>query len=1108
MSIQVAIRHQMHYDYDRYIEVSPQIIRLKPAAHSRTRVEAYSLKIHPENHFINWHQDPFGNYVARIVFPQKINHLYVDVEVIAEMVVINPFDFFLDTYAETMPFEYEEQLKKELLPYFEKTESSPSLLQVVGEAKQRLNKRTIDFLVELNQSIYHKIGYTIRMEPGVQTCDETLERKSGSCRDSAWLLVQVLRHIGLASRFVSGYLIQLKPDDKPIEGPSGPSTDFTDLHAWAEVYIPGAGWIGLDPTSGLFAGEGHIPLTCTPHPMSAAPITGMIEVCETKFSFKNEVTRIYEKPRTSQPVTDQQWIQINQLAERIDSDLDYMDVRLTMGGEPTFVSADDLDSAEWNSAADGPHKRKLAYQLTKNLYEAYGGNGLIHFGQGKQYPGEPLPRWQYGIFRRKDGHPIWRHKELFAPFDQSGHLTVKELYALGDKILEILRLDQNAMIPAYEDAFYFAWEEYKLPNDKDPLQYKLDDPIERKTLTEVLNHGLANPKGYVIPLNQNRETQEWDTCTWQLKRNHLFLIPGNSPIGYRLPLNSIPVTNLIENEYDRDPFSTIGQLVDFEKRLSGKPVDRKPIRKDITFRTALCLEVVNGNAYVFMPPQKRIEAYLELVAAIQLAAKALSIPVLIGGYETPYDAKIEKLLVTPDPGVIEVNISPSKNWNQLSETIFTLYDVAKSARLSSEKFMVDGRHTGTGGGNHITLGGIVPSDSPFIRKPSLIRSMITFWQHHPSLSYLFSGTFIGPTSQAPRVDEGREDALYELDLAFSQIPDTMDPPYWLVDRILRNLLIDVTGNTHRSEFCIDKLYSPFGNTGRLGLVEFRGFEMPPHARMCALQYLLIRALVSSFWKNQYHKKLIYWGRELHDKFMLEHFIRNDFHQVILFLQQSGYDFEPSWFDAYFEFKFPILGILQLNEIGLELRWALEPWHVLGEEVTSQGTARYVDSSVERVQVKLMGWHPDRYSLSCNGTIIPVKATSQKGVFVAGIRYKAWSPPSALHPTIGVDTPLTLDIIDTWNNKSIGGCTYFVAHPGGRNYEITPVNALEAEARRQARFYSEGHTAGSLTLKQESNNFIGRMFNASNEIKDFVIPAMEADLDLGTTFDLRKRKRKA
>jgi uncharacterized protein (DUF2126 family) len=439
----------------------------------------------------------------------------------------------------------------------------------------------------------------------------------------------------------------------------------------------------------------------------------------------------------------------------------------------------------------------------------------------------------------------------------------------------------------------------------------------------------------------------------------------------------------------------------------------------------------------------------------------LNTPVVIEGYLPPHDPRIDVIKVTPDPGVIEVNIHPARSWEHLKEITTGIYEDARQTRLGTEKFQLDGKHTGTGGGNHIVMGGATPGDSPFLRRPDLLRSMIGYWNNHPCLSYLFSSQFIGPTSQAPRVDEGRRNAMYELEIAFKQVPDYGWVPNWLVDRLFRNLLVDLTGNTHRAELCIDKLYSPDHSAGRLGLVELRAFEMPPHARMSLAQQLLVRALIASFWEQPYRDPLVHWGTALHDRCMLPHFLRSDLGRIIDDLNRAGFAFRNEWFDAHYEFRCPQIGDFEQQGIKVELRQAIEPWYVLGEEPAGGGTTRFVDSSVERLEARVTGLFSDRYAVTCNGWKLPLQETGSPGEYVAGVRYRAWQPPSCLHPTIPVHTPLVFDIVDQANGRSLGGCKYHVDHPGGLNPSVYPVNALEAESRRVARFFRMGHTGGLL-----------------------------------------------
>ncbi|MDP2226143.1 MAG: transglutaminase family protein, partial [Moraxellaceae bacterium] len=1084
MSIHVALNHVSDYQYDRPVNLGPHLVRLRPAPHCRTRILSYSLKVSPEKHFINWQQDPQANHTARLVFPEKTTRLRVEVDLVAEMSVFNPFDFFLEPHAEKFPFAYGDKgLVHELAPFLVKTALTPKFAAYV-EAIPRTPTPTIDFLVALNQRLYQDIRYLIRLEPGVQTPEETLTKKSGSCRDSAWLLVQMFRHIGLAARFVSGYLIQLTPDVKALDGPSGPTEDFTDLHAWCEVFLPGAGWIGLDPTSGLFAGEGHLPLACSPRPTSAAPISGLIDECECVFEHHMKVTRIHESPRVTKPYTPEQWQKIEALGHAIDADLDKMDVRLTMGGEPTFVSVDDPDGAEWNTAALGPTKRLRAAELFHRLRNHYAPLGLVHFGQGKWYPGEQLPRWSLNCFWRRDGEPIWIDPALIA--DEKSHYGADAVMAAEflQGVAERLGVAPEFIFPAYEDLFYYMWRERRLPENVDALDSRVQDPMERARLMKVFSQGLDKVIGHVLPLARNAAGSAWQSGRWFLRSEHCYLVPGDSPVGYRLPLDSQPWVSESDYPYVNPPDPTQKQAplpthavlrrqVQGERPAVAKVSDRKrpgPAESAAGLtRTSLCAEPREGRLYLFMPPLDRLDDYLELVSAIEATADALHMPVMLEGYEPPADPRLAHFRITPDPGVIEVNIHPSASWDELVERTTHLYEQAHQSRLTTEKFMVDGRHTGTGGGNHFVLGGASVNDSPFLRRPDVLRSLLAYWHNHPSLSYLFSGLFIGPTSQAPRVDEARNDSLYELEIAFRQIPDPDEGaagmPPWQLDRLLRNLLIDVTGNTHRAEFCIDKLYSPDGTTGRLGLLELRAFEMPPHAEMSLAQQLLLRALVATFWQRPYKPaRLARWGTELHDRFMLPYFVEQDFADVMADLNLAGYPVEKAWFDPHFEFRFPRFGDLAVNGIELEIRHALEPWHVMGEEGTAGGTVRHVDSSLERVQVHVTGMAPERYVLTCNGETVPLRPTGKVGEFVGGVRYRAWQPPSCLHPLIGVHSPLVFDLVDTWNERSLAGCQYHVMHPGGRNYAGFPVNSYEAESRRLARFFRMGHTAGRKVVK--------------------------------------------
>jgi uncharacterized protein (DUF2126 family)/transglutaminase-like putative cysteine protease len=1169
VAIHVALYHKTHYTYDQPVGHGPHVVRLRPAPHCRSRILSYSQRITGGEHFINWQQDPFANWNARLVFPDRMKEFSVEIELIAEMTVYNPFDFFLEDSATNFPFAYDDTLKKDLAPFLEPCRATSQFAAYLAAAKRDIlghpdslphastsaslhrtdvhhegghlpvasppvtepgianhgALRTIDFLVALNQRLQHDVKYLIRLEPGVQSPEETLTKLSGSCRDSGWLLVQLLRHFGLAARFVSGYLVQLAPDVKSLDGPSGTAIDFTDLHAWCEVYLPGAGWVGLDPTSGLLAGEGHIPLSCTPEPGTAAPVSGAVDKCESKLHHEMKITRIYESPRVTKPYTEEQWTEIVKLGHAIDADLNKQDVHLTMGGEPTFVSIDDPDSAEWNFTAVSHKKRVLSGELIKRLRGKFAPGALLHYGQGKWYPGEPLPRWALVAYWRKDGVPIWNDDSLIADESRNYGFGAKDSHALATRIAQVIGVDPKYLLPGYEDAFHYMWKERRFPSNVTPEKSNLKDKLERDRIARIFQQGLGHIVGYALPIRRASSAGQagWTSGPWFLRDDDtLWLLPGDSPMGLRLPIDSIPWVS--EKDYpwiwQPDPTGKLSPLPkEFPLRqqfIAGAPVPsarltpqigrgdsnaraersaaseskncgdpaRKPSLHESApwiVRTAMCVEPRDGRLHVFMPPVATTGDYLELISSVETAARELGLPVIIEGDTPPKDPRLNKLAVTPDPGVIEVNLHPSKSWDELVERTTVLYEEARRTRLGTEKFMLDGRHAGTGGGNHIIIGGETTLDSPVLRRPDLLRSLLAYWQNHPSLSWLFSSLFIGPTSQAPRIDEARNDSLYELEVSFNELDRKLSGnssgpgrsangvPPWLVDRLFRNLLVDASGNTHRAEFSIDKLFAPESSSGRLGLVELRAFEMPPHARMSLAQHLLLRGLISKFWREPYRNNLVRWGTDIHDRWLLPHFCETDFKDVIRDLREAGYPFQFEWFAPHFEFRFPRIGNFTQRDVTVELRTALEPWHVLGEEPGGGGTVRYVDSSLERLQVKARGLIGNRFIITANGRRVPLHPTGTNGEGVAGVRYRAWQPPECLHPTIGVHTPLTFDLYDTWAGRSLGGCSYHVAHPGGLSHATFPVNAYEAESRRLARFFTQVATQGNFTPPPEATN---------------------------------------
>ncbi len=1031
MGIQVELKHRTHYRYDKAVSLGPQIIRLRPGFHCRTPILSYSLSITPSEHTLSWQLDPSSNQQARALFPKKTSAFGVEVNLVADLSPLNPFDFLLDPAVEEYPFQYAPDVARDLHPYLLADHPGP-LLRTFIESCRDQRTSTVKFLLLLNRKVRDEIGYVTRLEHGIQTSEETLQKRSGSCRDSAWLLVEVLRNLGIAARFVSGYLIQLAEAKMELNGPnSGPQSDSADLHAWAEAFLPGAGWIGLDPTSGLLAGEGHIPLACTSSAAQAAPISGTAEQASIDFSYEMSVRRLNDSRPLPQGDAEDQWLRIRQVAHRVDAELEAHDVRLTMGGEPTYVGIDEPESAQWNIDALGDIKRTRGLALIQALREKMAPGGLLHYGQGKWYPGEQLPRWALSCFWRADGIPMWEDIDLIALENHDYGFRRGDALRFMRALARRLQVTAENILPAFEQ----------------------DAPA-------------AEPAGYILPIRRRQPhgVLRWSSQWWFPSAQVIVLLPGDSPIGYRIPTETMPwiAPDELEYAFDDAPFADRVKLplakaqhmdlFDADPEADPlPPVVRPNEAAQELIRPSLCIQIRDGRLHVSLPYAPILADYLDLVSAVEDTCRYLQMPVWIEGYAPAADPRLRSFSVTPDPGVLEINLPPARNWEELEQINMLLDQEARQNRLVSEKYNFSGNRDATGGGSHIVIGGATVADSPILRRPDLLRSMIAFWQNHPSLSYLFSGMYVGPTSQYPRVDEARMDALYELGVAFRHLPSADCPPY-IVDGLFRNLLADVTGNTHRAEFCIDKLFPPDGLGLRLGLLELRAFEMPPNMRMGLLQMLLIRALVCAFWKVPFEASLVPWGTMLHDRFMLPHFVQQDFLEVLAHLRQSGFEFETDWFSSHFEFRFPKIGSISTDRVEVELRRALEPWNVLAEETASGRTVRNVDSSVERVQVKVSGMTADsRYLVVCNGRRVPLHPATESGVAIAGVRFRARKLSATMHPTIPVHSPLTFTLMDRRDERSLGQCAYRIEPPEGREYKGRPKDAAEALARRLERF---------------------------------------------------------
>lgn len=1058
--MRVLIQHRSRYVYPQPALLGPQVIRLRPSDHTRARIESYALAIGPE-HRMHWQRDPHGNHVARATFKagQATSQLELLVELGVDIQPVNPFDFFVDDRVKTVPFSYPERLDGELAPYLDIGDPAYRLGRKATELLQTLpwSGDTIGLLVAMNAAVARHISYVIRDEPGVWTPEETLVQGRGSCRDSAVLLVALMRARGIAARFVSGYLVQLADEGMIPDEPRGVGRDVVDLHAWAEAYLPGAGWIGFDATSGLLTGEGHIPLAATATPAHAAPLDGTSSVAASEVQFETSIARLGHEARPTAPYTDEVWTELAAAGDRADQVIEAAGLEVWIGGEPTFTARERVERDEWQTGALGDDKWRRGRRLAELLRDQLAGGGAILHRMGKHYPGESKPRWALDVIARRDGAAVWPAREL--PDDG----TTGAAHHVAEELAAALGV-APALHPAYEDPWEVIRDEAQLPVGIDPKTAGLDDPEERRRLAAVMDRGVGQVVGWVLPLG--RLDGAWVTEPWQLRREHLFLVPGDSPLGLRLPLGSLiggapPVTwadalDLPDPRRDDHPVDQARAGETAARPARSAPNDAAPGRHGL--RTAIAIEPRDGQLWVFLPPLARFEDFCALLAALDAARVATGHQLHLEGYAPPPSPQLLRFAVTPDPGVLEVNLPPATTSREVAALHQAVFDAALAAGLTAERYLLDGRAAGSGGGNHITIGASSPARSPWLRRPDLLASLITFTQHHPSLSYLFSGLFVGPTSQAPRIDEARHDALYELELALPPLFEAARgavPPAWQVDALLRNLLVDVAGSTHRAEISIDKLFDPGTPYGRQGLVELRAFEMPPHPRMLAAQAIVVRALIAAFAGEPYRHALVRWGSALHDRFLLPYFLWRDFEDVLGYLAARGVALPAEAYRPFVELRCPLVGTLDVEGGRLEVRNAIEPWHVLGEQATQTGTARYVDSSIERLELRAIGIDPERYAIAVNHAIAPLREGAGRDVRVGGVRFRAWCPPHALHPHLGIHHPLRIDVVDTWARRGVAAGAYHVWHPEGRAFDAAPLTRVEAAARRAQRFTREG-----------------------------------------------------
>jgi len=998
----IALTHVIEERFAAPVRLSTHWLRLRPAAHARAHVTAYSLRVRTAPHFVNWVRDAFENHVARVDFPEPVRRFAVEVDVIAEIADTDPFDFLLDERAVEHPFEYDPQVRRELGPYLRLEPAGPRLARWLARLPRgRLG--IVDRVREIVAAVHEAVTVAATGRCDVETA---LVRGEGDSASLAWLAVSSLRALGLAARFTSGYRVL----------PAGDRVAAT-LHAWSEVFLPGAGWIGVDPAAGLFTTAAWVPLACAPDPTKARAVAGFREACELEES-ETLVARVLAPVAPAAPCSSGAWAQIAALGRQVDADLDAAGVRLAVGRELAFVSAEHAGCAEWRIAALGPSKLPVAQALLAALRDRLPPGGMVTIGDGEWFAGEPLPRWRLAYVWRTDGRPVWRDPARAGPAP-AVRVPAGSAETFGRTLARTLGVPASSLVPAYEDPLC------PLRADTEGAPEDLRDPDRRRALVDRLSEERAGvPVGWVLPLAWDHANDGWRSGAWTFRRRRLYLLAGTLPIGVRLPLASLPPDDAADaDDPPRCPFAPRDALPD----VHALPAAVQPPSPAPPPRTAVCIEVRDGHLHVFLPPLGRAEQHLLLVAAIEAAAEREGVAVVLEGYEPPEDPRLSRIVLEPAPGTLRVVLPATASVPEHAAVLDVAYAEAARLGLRAERILPDGTCEPVGARAPLVLGGTTPEASPFLRRPAILRALIVHWQRHPSLSYLFANGLVGPGGPAPRADEGRAAALADLAIALERIPGGEAYPPWLPDRVLRHVLADASGDGRRTELCVERLYDPAHASRRRGEVAIGSFGMPPCARTATLETLLVTALVARFTRHPSAATILPWGHALHDRFMLPSALSADLRAVLADLASAGYPFQPSWFVPCFDTQFPLLGRLQLGDVMLDLRTAHEPWPVLAEEATGGGMARFVDSANARVEVRLSG-HAPRHVVVCNGRRVPLQPAGDEAAWIAGVRYKRWNPPATLRPTTAPVGALVFDVIDTWTGRAIGGCRYVPAVP--------------------------------------------------------------------------------